>query len=153
MNKRQAQRAQWLLSVLHSSTDECIEYPETKQARYVNIRHDGRSISAHRAVCEMAHGPAGAGNVARHSCDNVKCCNPRHLQWGSQSENINDALARGRFALGVKHGRAKLNDAAVVSIRKMRQGGASMNEIARQFDITRPCVAQVVSRKTWAHVA
>lgn len=34
--------------------------------------------------------------VVRHSCDNPICCNPAHLQVGTQGENIQDQYDRKR---------------------------------------------------------
>lgn len=34
--------------------------------------------------------------VVRHRCDNPRCCNPHHLEAGTQSENMQDVVARGR---------------------------------------------------------
>ncbi len=41
---------------------------------------------------------------ALHACDNQACCNPAHLRWGSQADNIADKVARGRCAVGERHG-------------------------------------------------
>ena len=40
---------------------------------------------------------SSAGVVIRHKCDNPACVNPRHLEPGSQKENIRDSLRRGRW--------------------------------------------------------
>lgn len=57
----------------------------------------GNRLYVHRLVCELTHGPAPEGKpYATHSCDNPPCVNPAHLVWGSPSENLREAYARGR---------------------------------------------------------
>jgi hypothetical protein len=74
---------------------------------YGRIRVGGRAeglIGPHRAVLEVMDetaylpgtAPDRTGQVARHSCDNPPCCNPAHLVWGTQAENVADMVARGR---------------------------------------------------------
>ncbi len=148
-----ADKATWVEAAMAAHPGTCWEYPWSSSPRYSNISHMGRKVSAHRLICEMAHGKPSQNQVVRHSCDNAKCCNPHHLSWGSQAENIADAMERGRFALGEAHGRSKLTPAQVAAIRRLHCAGEAMNEIARGFGISRPCVKQIVTRRTWAHVA
>lgn len=44
------------------------------------------------------------GEVTRHTCDVMDCCNPDHLIWGSQLDNIADMVERGRVASGARNG-------------------------------------------------
>lgn len=41
------------------------------------------------------------GDVVRHSCDNSWCCNPYHMQIGTQRDNVADMMERER--VGLKH--------------------------------------------------
>jgi len=65
---------------------------------YGHIRYAGRTIGAHRASWEIAHGrKATRGLVIRHACDNRKCVRPSHLTLGTYAENVRDAFERGRI--------------------------------------------------------
>jgi hypothetical protein len=53
----------------------------------------------------------------RHSCDNPSCCNPAHLSVGSEQDNKDDMVRRGRQQRGSGHWNAKLTPAQVLAIR------------------------------------
>lgn len=53
-------------------------------------------LAAHRISFAIAHGRTPAGRVIMHSCDNPACVNPAHLRAGTQEENYQEAMARGR---------------------------------------------------------
>jgi hypothetical protein len=42
------------------------------------------------------HGEIPEGQVIMHACDNPGCINPDHLRRGSQGDNLNDCVAKGR---------------------------------------------------------
>ena len=73
----------------------------TTEKGYGRLKWNGRAVSAHRIAYELAVGEIPKGNsyhgvVVRHTCDNRLCCNPAHLQLGTQLENMGDAVTRGR---------------------------------------------------------
>jgi hypothetical protein len=53
-------------------------------------------IHAHRVAYVIHYGRIVAGKVVMHSCDNPGCVNPKHLRLGSQRENTQDMIAKGR---------------------------------------------------------
>lgn len=77
---------------------DCLLYTgSTDKAGYgtVSVGHNG-CLSCHRVVYEHLHGPIRDGYVVRHTCDTPNCVEPTHLILGTQADNINDMIERGR---------------------------------------------------------
>lgn len=70
-----------------------------------------RRYLAHRLAHFRATGELP--RVVRHACDTPACCNPSHLSGGTQTDNMRDALSRGRLNLaGLALGRGRKERAA-----------------------------------------
>jgi HNH endonuclease len=82
-----------------------------------------------------------------HDCDNPRCCNPRHLRAGTRSDNIADAVARGRV------GRGKLDIGDVVEIKRLLTLGYTHAAIAAEFGVTTSMIGQIRRGESWAHVS
>lgn len=52
---------------------------------------------AHRLAYVFAYGSISDGAIVRHRCDTPACVNPRHLELGTQADNMQDASKRGRL--------------------------------------------------------
>lgn len=64
---------------------------------YGMVWYKGRLVSAHRLMWEFSNGEIPKGIQVLHKCDNRKCINPDHLFSGSQRDNIQDAISKGRY--------------------------------------------------------
>lgn len=68
---------------------------------YGQFRFNGRTSIATRVAWSIANNqPFPSGMDACHSCDNPACVNPSHLWPGTESENMQDSLAKNRFYRG-----------------------------------------------------
>src|ERR1043165_7742132 len=75
--------------------------------------HARRGVYAHRASYELAFGPIPEGLDVLHRCDNPPCVNPSHLFLGTQRNNIDDMVEKGRQTVGQRHPLAHLTPAQV----------------------------------------
>lgn len=58
------------------------------------------SIGSHAAVYRTIFGEIPDGQYVMHKCNNKRCCNPKHLTIGSNSENQRHASASGAWSVG-----------------------------------------------------
>lgn len=59
----------------------------------------GKVVAAHRLSFEAFKYDPGKLSVLHH-CDMPSCVNPEHLFTGTQRDNIQDCIAKGRFKPG-----------------------------------------------------
>ena len=142
----------WIYDNATHAGDNCLLWPFSDLPRYYTIKVLSGYSKAHREMCRAAHGEPPLGQFALHKCNNKSCVNPRHLQWGTPEENMQDAIVAGTFRLGSKSNFAKIDERAALEIRQMRSSGRSFDEIAEAFGISRSNAWAVAERRTWRHI-
>lgn len=86
-----------LMSNVVIQDNECWEWQlGLHRDGYGLIRYRGRDYKAHRLSFEVFK-HAITKPVIMHSCDNPKCINPDHLSEGTQLENMQDCVSKGRL--------------------------------------------------------
>ena len=142
---------------LNELTDSCIIWPYNKDGNgYARGTIDGieRQISPY--VCEKAHGlPPAPWPVyqAAHSCGqgHQGCINHRHLRWATAKENMDDQLIHGTRVYGEKHKHAKLTEADVIEIRRLRPG-VPLKELATRYGVAISAISRIANGVRWGHI-
>ena len=127
----------------------------------------GKQERAHRAAWLLFRGdiPEGSGyhgTCVRHKCDVRLCCNPDHLELGSQQDNMDDMFSRGRrpSPSGERNPAAKLRNDDVLLIKAFLErwpprpggkglGAGSCRFLARWFGVSVMTVVNISTGKTW----
>ncbi len=112
----------------------------------------GKIRGAHRFAYVLKYGEIKDGFFICHRCDTPSCVNPEHLFMGTNKDNVNDCIAKGRNSKGEYHHNSKLNKLSVMEIRRMSNDGVSHRNIAKKYGVSYSAIDCVVNKKTWRHV-
>jgi predicted XRE-type DNA-binding protein len=113
---------------------------------------------SHRVSYELLHDLELTPDVCVcHSCDTPLCINPFHLFAGTNQDNINDKVSKGRQQClkGELHGASILTNAIVQNIKqdlKSDTTHGSGKKIAEKYGISRSTVSDIKKGKTWSHI-
>ena len=82
---------------------------------------NGKRYVAHRLMWELTYGKIPDGMYICHTCDNKLCVNPDHLFLGTQKDNMEDCVNKGRFAdkSNENNGRCKISNGDVIKMRSL----------------------------------
>lgn len=88
-----------------------------------------------------------------HQCDNPPCVRPKHLFLGTNTDNNNDMIRKGRNPSGESHGMAIVNTKQVRDIRRRyRKGGITQQRLADEYGLKQTTISQIVLNRVWKQV-
>lgn len=106
-----------------------------------------RVVKAHRYSYALNVDSIPDGLYVCHTCRFRHCVEPSHLYVGTAKENMADTLRDGTHNRGSRHGMSKLVESEVLRIRAST---ASRKELAATYEVSRACIDNIVTRKSWA---
>lgn len=120
----------WSMVDVLPNKDECWQWLGSclsKRGGYGQVGFNYKKYRAHRIAYVLVKGPIPSAQVVRHTCDNPKCCNPGHLELGTQQENLADMDLRGRRA-------RKLTEEKIHEIRQSPPG--NYKQLAERYGVS-----------------
>lgn len=121
---------------------------------YIGIGGRLGGIALASRISYIIHnGSVTDGMSVCHRCDNPNCVNPSHLFLGTQHENIQDAVEKGRMRHSEDNGLAKFTNAQIRDLRtQFAGGGYSFSAIGRKFGTSVSNAFRIIKRHTWRRV-
>jgi hypothetical protein len=108
---------------------------------------------AHILSFEAFVKPVPHGFYVCHRCDNHPCVNPDHLFLGDHADNMKDMVSKGRQALGIINGQAKLSESQAYHVHCIHlHSHLSTHKMAHLFDVRQPQISRILSGKRWPHI-
>lgn len=156
--KEEAQRF-WAKVKIKDSNEECWPWIGcTSRDGYGRLIVRQRFYRAPRIAFCLHYGRSPIG-FCLHDCDNPICCNPHHLQDGTQQDNIDGMVARKRcWKNGNVHHSAKLAESQVREIYAFFAKENNLKVIdrltilAERFHVGTGTINKIVYARRWKHL-
>lgn len=141
----------WSRVALTANPNKCWEWQAAKQRGGYGVAFlNKKKWIAHRLAWFLVKDVVPQLHLL-HSCDNPPCCNPNHLREGTDADNANDRIERGRTYHGERQWKARLTENDVREIRSLK-GKISQSQIAKLFPTDQANVCRILSGKIWRSV-
>lgn len=144
----------WSSADLTANKNLCWEWKRKREGRYATFYLKGREYKAPRVAYSIFYGKDPSDLLICHKCDNPNCINPNHLFLGTEKDNSDDKIAKGRevFVKGESHPMSKLSDEDVVRIKYLCSHGASSTVVGKEYGIGMTQVRRIVNGDSWKHL-
>lgn len=122
---------------------------------YFPLKRNGKKTLAHRMIYEAFYDLVPEDKCVCHTCDHSSCLNPEHFFLGTQADNIQDMVKKGRGyrRFGKNNGNAKLIDEEVFDIiQKYGAGEHSQRKLARTYGVSQVQIWRIINDKNWKHL-
>lgn len=127
--------------------------PTIKANGYHSVKlYDGSKYThkyIHRLVAEAYLDNPESKRTVNHLDGNKGNNDSDNLQWTTHSENHLHAYSTGLKEKKSSRGNTKLNDFEVSEVRLLLARGVTQKDIAEKFGVTRSCIADISSGRSW----
>jgi hypothetical protein len=133
----------------HTNTPIKPTYSNYDRVRLYYVK-PSRSYLVHRLVAQAFLSTRLDRPEVNHKNFNRRDNRIENLEWATRKDNV--AHAKPRISRGEISHLAKLTTDAVRGIRREREAGAALIQIADKYNITSSNVSAIALRKSWRHI-
>lgn len=144
------QRRKFLENVVVDPVTKCWLWQNHLVRGYGQILFEGIRHYAHRLAYRIFKGGVPAGIRVLHKCDTTNCVNPKHLFLGTQKDNSDDMMRKGRGPCGERHSSAKLRE---IDIPTIRASNSTNSELADYYGVLAWLIGAVKRHIRWKHIS
>jgi hypothetical protein len=142
--------SKWILDHIGCEQDECLMWPYAKSDGYGIIGIDGKVERVHVIMLTISAGQKPTPkHECCHSCGNRWCVNPKHLRWGTVSENQVDKVRHGLESPSERYCITKLTDSDVMEVVRLIGDRVDDKEIASRFGVSFQTIGDIRRGYTW----
>ncbi len=131
---------------------KCHNWIKGKSHNYGQVQYQNIAYPAHRLSWIFKHGSISEDLLVCHKCDNPSCINPNHLFLGTQKDNMQDCIDKGRFnrPKGEQHGSSKLTWKKVEEIRSLFSDKIhNQTKLSKMYNVNQKTISSIVHYKLW----
>ncbi len=129
--------------------DECWNWKgHIHDSGYGQFGMDGIQY-VHRLAYILTHGSIPKRLYILHKCNNPSCCNPNHLEAGTQKENIKQLYREGRNKIKLNN-ILNLIQKDVDEMRRLYvEEKNTLNQLDKIYNIGIPSIHAIIKGKVW----
>lgn len=152
--------ARIFFEMVQKETDDCIIWPLSCIGRpsrggrgYGIVTIEGKEHKCHIYACEMVNGPKPEEkSVVRHTCGNGNhaCFNPKHLLWGTHTENMHDRILHETSSRGEQHPNVILDEESVSDIYYRSWNGEKVKDLAEFYNVHPTTISNIKRGHSWS---
>jgi predicted DNA-binding protein (UPF0251 family) len=107
----------------------------------------GVSRALYEGMYEM---PNSRRTVAAHTCDNIDCVNPHHVQFVSREIVEQQKIANGKGNRGSKHAQSALDDEQRAEVCRLYDtGDYTQAKLAEMFGVSQATINRIINEPQW----